>query len=130
MRYIKWIGLGAAVLLVISCFMPWVFIPSKNITISGLHGEGSNFGKPGYFNLLMTAFFLFFHFVPRVWAKRVNLLVVALNVAWAFRNLLLLSFCRGGECPEKKVGLYLLVLSSIIIVVAGLFPDMKLSPKK
>jgi hypothetical protein len=130
MRYIKWIGLAAAVLLIISCFTPWVVIVSKNITISGVDGSTSNFGKPGYFNLLMTGLFLFFHFVPRVWAKRTNFLVVALNIAWAFRNLLMLSFCSGGECPEKQAGLYLVVLASLMMLVAALFPDMKLPEKK
>jgi hypothetical protein len=129
MRYIKWIGLAAALLLIISCFTPWVIVLSKNITISGIDGGGSNFGKPGYFNLLMAVFFIIFHFIPRVWAKRANLVVVALNTAWAVRNFFVLSFCRGGECPEKQTGLYLMLFASLLILVAGLFPDMKL-PKK
>jgi hypothetical protein len=129
MRYIKWIGLAAALLLIASCFIPWVVIPSRSITISGIDGGLSNFGKPGYFNLLMTGFFLLFHFIPRVWAKRTNLLVVALNTAWAVRNFFVLSFCAGGECPEKQAGLYLMLLASLVMLVAGLFPDMKL-PRK
>ncbi len=34
MRWMKWIGLAAAILLIISCFIPWVFIESKNITVT------------------------------------------------------------------------------------------------
>ena len=126
MRYIKWLGLAAALLLIITCFIPWVIIPSKNIVVSGTAAIGTNFGKPGYFNLVMVTFFIFFTLVPRVWAKRANLLVVALNLGWAIRNYFILSKCEAGICPEKQVGLYLLLASSLLMFVSALFPDMKL----
>ncbi len=130
MRYMKWIGLAAATLLVVSCFMPWVYIESKNITVSGVEATGTNFGKPGYFHLLLTAFFLLCTFVPRVWAKRLNLLITALNIAWAIKNFFMLSACSGGECPVKKIGLYGVMLASVIMLIAALFPDMKLQAEK
>lgn len=130
MRYMKWIGLAAAVLLVISCFTPWVFIESRNITVSGIDATGTNFGKPGYFNLLMTFIFLLFHFTPKVWAKRSNLLITALNLGWAIRNYFIISMCRGGECPEKETGIYLMLLASLIMIVSALFPDIKLKEEK
>ena len=34
MRYMKWIGLVAVILLVGSCFLPWVIITSKNIHLN------------------------------------------------------------------------------------------------
>ncbi|HEX7905533.1 MAG TPA: hypothetical protein VF487_16785 [Chitinophagaceae bacterium] len=129
-RYMKWIGLGAALLLVISCFTPWVIIASKNITISGIDATGTKYGKPGYFNLLMTAFFLFFHFIPRVWAKRANLIVGALNLAWTLRNYFVLTFCMAGECPEKQTGLYLVTIAAIVMMIAALFPSMELPQQK
>ena len=92
MRYLKWLGLAAALLLIITCFIPWVIIPSKNIVVSGTAAIGTNFGKPGYFNLVMVTFFIFFTLVPRVWAKRANLLVVALNLGWAIRNYFIISY--------------------------------------
>jgi len=129
MRYMKWIGLLAAALLVFSCFLPWVVIGSKGIVISGVDATGTNYGKPGYFNLLMAAFFLFFHFVPKVWAKRANLAVVALNIGWTIRNFYLLTACHGGECPEKKTGLFLLIFSAVLMLAAALFPDLKMKAK-
>lgn len=126
----KWIGLAAAVLLVVSCFTPWVFIESRNITVSGIDATGTNFGKPGYFNLLMTFIFLLFHITPKVWAKRSNLLITALNLGWAIRNYFIISMCRGGECPEKETGIYLMLLASLIMIVSALFPDIKLKEEK
>ncbi len=125
MRYMKWFGVAAALLLIISCFIPWVFVESKNLHISGVDASGTNFGKPGYLHFIFAAFFFFFHLLPRLWAKRVNLSVVALNLAWAIRNFFVISACQAGECPEKKAGLILSLAASLCIFIAALFPDLK-----
>ena len=130
MRYMKWIGLAAAALLILSCFTPWVFIESKNITVSGVESTGTNFGKPGYIHFVLVAVFLFCSFVPKVWAKRLNLLVTGLNVGWAIRNYFLISACMGGECPVKNTGLYGVMLASLILLIAAMFPDIKLPGQK
>ena len=130
MRLIKWIGVIAAMILIVSCFLAWVTIDSKNLIISGVDAPGTNYGKPGYFNLLMTLFFLLFTFIQRIWSKRINLLVAALNLAWAVRNYFIISACQGGECPEKQAGLYLLLAASIAMLISSLFPDIKLPEQK
>lgn len=130
MRYMKWIGLLAVVLLVVSCFFPWVIIPSKNIVVSGVDSTGTNFGKPGYAHFILGFFFVLFHLVPKLWAKRINLLIVALNLAWAIRNYLIISMCREGECPEKQVGLWLVLAASALMLIAALFPDIQLKQEK
>ena len=126
MRFMKWIGLFAIVLLVASCFMPWVIIVSKNITVTGIDSTGTNFGKPGYFQFFFGFFFLIFHLIPTLWAKRWNMIVVALNIAWAVRNYFIISMCREGECPEKRIGLWLVLGASTLMLLAALFPDIKL----
>jgi len=126
----KWIGLAAAILLIVSCFTPWVVIESRNITVSGIDATGTNFGKPGYFHLLLTFFFLLCHFIPKIWAKRTNLLITALNLGWAIRNYFIITACLGGVCPEKKSGIYLMLLASILMLISALFPDMKLKEEK
>lgn len=126
MRYMKWIGLFAVILLIGSCFFPWVTISAKNIVVSGVDSTGTNFGKPGYVHFILGFFFIVFHFTPKLWAKRVNLLIVALNIAWAVRNYLIISMCRTGECPEKQMGLWLVLAASVLMLIAALFPDIKL----
>ena len=126
MRYMKWIGLVAVMLLIVSCFLPWVIIDSQKIIVSGVDSTGTNFGKPGYTHFVLGFFFIIFHFIPKLWAKRSNLLVVALNIAWAIRNYFIISMCREGDCPEKQIGLWLVLLASILILIAALFPDIKL----
>ena len=130
MRYIKWVGLLAVVLLIGSCFLPWVIITSKNIIVSGVDSTGTNFGRPGYTHFVLSFFFIIFHIIPKLWAKRWNLVIVALNIAWAVRNYFIISMCREGECPEKQIGLWLAILGSVLMLLAALFPDIKLKDEK
>jgi len=122
----KWIGFVAAIALIVACFFPWVYIESGNITVSGIESTGTNFGKPGYFHFFLAVLFMVFNFTPRIWAKRANLLVTALNIAWAARNYLLISACSGGECPHKKVAFYIILISSLLMLIAALTPKVKL----
>ncbi|MBK5269952.1 MAG: hypothetical protein JJE22_02950, partial [Bacteroidia bacterium] len=123
-------GIAASILLIISCFIPWVIIESRNITVSGVDASGTNFGRPGYFHLIMSFLFLLLSFIQKVWAKRSNLLVTALNLGWAIRNYILISTCEMGDCPLKKAGIYILIPASVLMLVASMFPDMKLPEEK
>ena len=58
------------------------------------------------------------------------MIIGALNLAWAIRNYFIISACRGGDCPVKKIGLYIIVLASVVMLVTALFPDMKLPEQK
>lgn len=125
MRYFKWLGVIAFLGLIISAFLPWIFIQSINTTVTGIDSGSTNFGKPAYLHLLLGIFFIIFNFLPRLWAKRVNLLIVALNIAWAARNYFILTACQAGECPEPRIGLFLMLGASFAMLLAALFPDMK-----
>jgi hypothetical protein len=121
----KWIGIAAAIVLCISCFQPWVFIETKQLTLTGMNTTGTNYGKPGILMLVLSFFFIVFSIIPSIWSKRANMIVTALTVAWCIRNYFLLSTCSGGECPQRKLAIYLVLFSSIIMLIAALFPDVK-----
>ena len=129
-RVLKWIGILAVLLQIAAAFLPWVYIESKELTLTGLDTTGTNYGKPSYLHIIFAAFFLVFTLIPRLWAKRVNLLVVALNLAWALRNFFMVSSCQGGECPVKKAGLFLSLGASILMLLSALFPDMRMPADK
>ena len=126
----KWIGVMAAILLIVSCFTPWVIIESKAITVSGIDATGTNYGKPGYFHFIFSFFFLLFTFIQKVWAKRFNLLVVAVNVAWAAKNYFLLTACAGGECPVSQIGLWLMLFASGVMLISSFFPDIEIKQEQ
>jgi hypothetical protein len=125
MRYMKWVGLASAILLVISCFSPWAYIAWRDFTATGIDA-GPQFKSPGYFNFAFVFLFLVFTFIPRIWAKQWNLLVTAFNLGWAIRNFFKLSSCEAGECPVKQWGLWLMLIASVFMLVSALFPDIKL----
>jgi hypothetical protein len=131
MKYTQYIGIAASIALVVVCTLPWVYIPSLHIYLSGLDGRSSTeltFGNQiqshGFFATAMIICF----FVSKIWSKRLNVFLGAINLAWAFKNFLIFSMCRGGECPEKQVALYLLLVFATIMFVMCLLP--KLDVKK
>jgi hypothetical protein len=130
MRYMKWIGLAAAIILIISCFLPWSVISSQNIVVSGTGAEEIKLGKPGYGHFLLAGIFVLFSFIRRVWAKQWNLFIAALNLAWAIRNFFVFSGCVSGDCPDRQLGLWLTLGASVLLMVAALFPDINLVEKK
>lgn len=115
---------------VVACFLPWAGINSLQITINGLHTEGTGFGKPGYLHISFVVLFAITFFISSVGAKRIGLIFVGLNFAWAIRNFIVIGSCEAGECPEKLSGLYLLLLFSITLLISGLFPDITLKEEK
>lgn len=119
-----------AVILIASAFFPWVIIESKNLVVSGMHADGTAYGKPGMLSLFLTVLVFVFSFVPRVWAHRMCIFSAALNAGWALRNFLLLSTCQGGECPQRQTAFYVYLISSILLLVAVLMQDMKLPAEK
>jgi hypothetical protein len=130
MKFSKWVGVVMALLVIGSCFLPWVYIEPINSTISGVDAPNTNFGKPGLMNIIVSVLAICFFLVQRIWAKRTNIFVCAFNLAWTARNFIIIPACAAGDCPTKKIGLFLVVLFSIFMMVAALFPDMKIEEKK
>lgn len=127
MKHSQKIGIAAAVLLVITCWLPWTFHPDLNKNFNGFFSEGGNYGTPGKTFIVLTVLAIFFYIMPKVWAKRWNLLITALTVAYAIKSFILFSGCYRGICPEKKMGLWLMLISSVIMIAMAVFPDTSLS---
>lgn len=130
MKYSQTIGFIAVVLAILVCFMPWVYIESKNITVTGFKAEGTRFGRPGMFIVYMGSIAALLFLIPKIWAKRVNVFLTAMVFAFAIRNYLLLTTCSAGECPKKQVGLFLLLAFSAITMVMSFLPKIDLSKQQ
>ena len=91
MKYSQTLGVVFALLLISACYLPWCIIPSKALIISGMNTTGTVLGKPGYMHIFFGVISILLFVIQRVWSKRVNLLIMALNFAWAIRNYLLMS---------------------------------------
>lgn len=133
MRLKYLLSLLAIILLVVSCFLPWLSFEKQSLVFSGLDEmkmilnstKEINWGRPGYFNLFWAALFLFFLFIGKSWTMWVMLMAAAFNMAWTIRNFVLLPACGGSDCPEREEGLYLLLVASFIMFFAAFLSGTK-----
>ena len=115
-----------AALVIIVCYMPWSIVLEHNIVISGMDAKGTDFGRPGLMNIILSIVMIVFFSLPKVWAKRTNLFITTISFAWSIRNYLLVTSCYYGECPQRQPALYAFVLFSFIAMLMSFFPQVKI----
>ena len=132
MKYSQQIGILAALLVIGSCFLPWIEIPALNIKLNGINGfvnKNITFGtqiKPHtFFCIIAIVLFL----INKVWAKRTNIFICFLSLTWAIKNFILFSVCRP-ECPSIKIGLYSLLIFAVVMQIMSFLPTTKIESKK
>ncbi|RYY67908.1 MAG: hypothetical protein EOO13_13750 [Chitinophagaceae bacterium] len=130
MKYSKWIGLAAALALIVVCFMPWTYHADVQKNFTGFFSENNLYGKPGKFLIFFSVVAGILILTPKIWAKRTNLFVTGIMLAYAIKTYILYTSCYNAYCPEKRAGIYLVVLLSVLQFVMTLFPDMKIESKK
>lgn len=131
MKYSNYIGILAGIIMLAVAFMPWVYIPSVQATVTGFGSETHKlFGKPALMNVYLMVPLTIFFLAPVMWMKRINPFLGAINFAWALRNLFLLSTCRNGECPDRIFWLYLYVAAAFVVLVMTLLPNMKVKSSR
>jgi len=120
MKYTKWIGIAASVVLIFICFLPWTYHADIHKTFTGFFSEKNMYGRPGkyfvFFGLLSLLFFL----VERVWAKRAQLFLSGIIVAYAIKTYILFTSCYNAYCPDKKPAIYVLLICSVVILVVSI----------
>ena len=126
MKYSQLFGIIAVFILVAICYLPWSVIEEKNLVVTGMSAPGTMFGKPGLMHLVLGVPMIILFIIPKIWAKRINVFLGAVNVAWSVRNYILLTTCFMGECPSVKSALYISILLTAFILVMTFFPKIKL----
>ena len=129
MKYSQWLGIATAVLLVIACFMPWTWYPDLGKHFTGFFTENKIYGRPGRVFIALAAIAIIFFLIPRIWAKRWNLLVCAISFAFAIKSFILFSGCYKGICPEKKAGIWIMLVSSGLMLLFAILPDLPAKKK-
>jgi hypothetical protein len=130
MKYSQWMGLAFTVIVIIACYLPWMQVPVLQTVATGMDSGGTNLGKPGKLTMIFCVIAAILFVIPRVWAKRVNLVFCALAVAWAVRNFLLYARCEMGTCPVRKYGIYIMLAGTLLMFLAALFPDTSVKERK
>jgi hypothetical protein len=126
-KILHWLGLMACITLIACCFMPWTFYPDINKTFTGFFSEQNIYGKPGVFLVPIAIGAIVLLLLPKLWAKRTNLFWCALGLGYAIKAYINYTSCYGaGFCPEKRTGIYLMLISSIVMLTSAIFPNVDL----
>ncbi|MFP5040057.1 hypothetical protein [Parasediminibacterium sp. JCM 36343] len=129
MKYSQLIGIITAILIIATCYLPWSIVQNPYIIIKGMDANGTDFGRPGLLNIVLCCIMIVLYAIPKLWAKRANLFIAAINMAWSFRNYLLVTTCFFGECPVKQPALFVLQGLSIITLFMSFYPKVSLKER-
>ena len=129
MKYSQWIGVAAVFLIIAGCFLPWAFFPDLNKDFTGFFSEQNRYGRPAKVLIVLGVVEIVFFLVPRIWAKRANIFMAAVTLAWSFKSYLLYTACYRGICPGVRVGLFLVLGGAVIVMVASLTPRLPIKPE-
>jgi hypothetical protein len=121
-NYSRWISLGALALLALACTLPWAYYPDLGKHFTGFFSEQNRYGKPAYLLLTLGALSTLMAFLMPTWAKFTGLLAAGLNLAYAIKTIFSFGMCYLAICPEKKLGIWLMLLSASLLLLAAMFP--------
>ena len=129
MKYSQQIGALIALLTILSCFFPWSYIPVLDTVITGMQTAGTKFGKPGILHIFFCSLAFILFLIPKLWSKRTNIFIAAMNLAWGLKNFMLCSMCSGGDCQQKRFGIYLVLVFSFVMIIMALLPKITVREK-
>lgn len=127
MKYSQIIGVIATLVLIVSCFFNWAWYPDLNKYFTGFFSEKQVYGKPGYVFIFFAVFIVALFLIPKVWAKRWNFFVAGLMLAYAIKSFILYSGCYNGICPTRQPAIWVMLFSSIVVMIMAVIPDTKAS---
>lgn len=125
MKYSNWFGVIFSLVLILACFNPWIYIVSQNISFTGMNRALPAYGRPGLVHIVLAVVAILCFVIPKVWAKRTNIFICAINVGWGVRNLIIISACSYGECPERKSWLLIALSASVLMLIFTFLPDIE-----
>jgi hypothetical protein len=129
MKYYKLTGFLACLALAICCFLPWAYYPDLHKSFTGFFSEQNMYGRPGKVFIFFAVSSVILIFINKIWAKRTLVFFAALNIGYLLKTYVIFTSCYNTYCPQKQYGLYLLILSSVVLMVVSFFPDLKVEIK-
>jgi hypothetical protein len=130
MKYSKWIGMAACILLIAVCFMPWTYHADVQKNFTGFFSQNDAYGKPGKFFVFFSIIAFGLIVLQKVWAQRIHLFFAGVMLAYAIKTYILYTSCYNAYCPDKKAGIFLMLGLTLVIFASSLFPDIKIDTDK
>lgn len=120
MKNASYLGIAAALLLIVSCFLPFTYYPDLNENFTGFYSKQGHYGKPGIFIIFLSVISIILFLIPKIWAKWTNQVVCVLIFAYVLRTFSLFSHSVAGTDTQIKPGLICIMGFSIIILISSL----------
>lgn len=130
MKYSKWIGMASCILLIAVCFMPWTYHADVQKNFTGFFSQNDAYGKPGRYFVFFSILVFILISLQKIWAQRVHLFIAGIMIAYALKTYILYTSCYNAYCPEKRIGIFLVVFLSVVIFASSLFSDIKIPEAK
>lgn len=126
MKYSQLIGVLAAIILMFSGLMHWTWYPDIKEYFTGFYTYNNQYGRPGRVFIVVGIIAIILYLLPKIWAKRWNVFFCAVVLAFAVKTFILFSGCYKGICPEKQAGIWVMLGSAALMMLAALLPDIKM----
>jgi hypothetical protein len=120
LKYAPYIGIAAAFLLIICCFLPLAYYPDLKENFTGFYSKQNNYGRPGIAFIFLSLVSVILFLMPRLGAIRANQFIAVLIFAYSLKTYIIFSACYFSVCPLVKPGLVGIVFFSIVILACSL----------
>jgi hypothetical protein len=128
-KFLQYIAILSCIALIVTCFIPWVHYNSIDTTFNGYNVKpfptGVNYGRAGKIITILVSISFLLTLIPYVAAKRTNMFVSALLVAYTIRTYVLFTGSLFEGEVVKLAGIYLIVALSFVILFCSIFPSLK-----
>ena len=128
-KNLHYLAIIATLGIITTCFIPWVHYNNINVTFNGYNvkkfATGVYYGRAGIIITIFAAISLLFTLMPSIVAKRVNMFLCALLVAYTLRTYVIFTGSLFDGEVTKLAGIYLIVFLSFVMVICSVFPYLK-----
>ena len=122
--------MASCILLIAVCFMPWTYHADVQKNFTGFFSQNDAYGKPGRYFVFFSILVFILISLQKIWAQRVHLFIAGIMIAYALKTYILYTSCYNAYCPEKRIGIFLVVFLSVVIFASSLFSDIKIPEVK
>jgi hypothetical protein len=124
--FFHYTALISCIAIIAVCFMPWTHYNSINETFTGFHVKpfvtGNYYGRAGLVVTFFAVIIFLLSISKKLIAKRINLFVCALLVAYTIRTYIIFTSALFKGEVTKYAGIYLVVILSFILLICSAFP--------
>ena len=128
-KNLHYLAIVATLAIIATCFIPWVHYNNIDVTFNGYNvkkfATGVYYGRAGIIITIFAAISLLFTLMPSIVAKRVNMFLCALLVAYTLRTYVIFTGSLFDGEVTKLAGIYLIVFLSFVMVICSVFPYLK-----